>query len=533
MFCSRKRIFILCMATLILSPILFGLKLTYSEIYASTDVEKTLVPNEKQFPIFQPTVRLNDSSPSEPSTTLPPSAPPPTTQSQTSIVVSPQTINLTASDSVTVNINVINVTNLIGYDFELGYNSSIVTATEVSVGDFFPKDSFIIRKEIISTIWLEEEKTSIVWVAVCAPIGSDFKASGNGTLATVRFKAISTGSCVLKFYETELVNDYYKDTAHNVVDGYVQCKIYEHEVAAYLDAPIHLQPGSSWLLKASAVNKGIRNETDVSFQLLIDGVVNSTIASLLTIGSSIGLTYMFTPTEERIYNVTAYVQPVSNEERTQNNIASRNVVVRTQIKVPQDYATIQQAIDTAVSGETIVVASGVYREHIGIDKPLTLKGEDCNTTIIDGDGERKVIVMIKASEVRFSGFTIRNGGGGILLEYSNNSVITDNIITNTMDGLSLLFSHNNTIVSNTIEDNELGLFFGYSNSNTVYYNNFINNTEQADVMDSQNIWDNGAEGNYWSDYEGEDLNGDGIGDTPYVVDKDNRDNYPIVKQRLG
>jgi len=537
------------MATLILGPTLLGLGLIRNQISAEADVEKTIwIPLEKGVPIvIEPSLPPNTSSPSAPSepTTEPPPAatssplpwlllsPPTTTQQPTSIVVSPQTTNLTSSDSFTINIDIINVTNLLGYGFKLGYDNTIVTATEVSVGDFFPKDSFVAKKEI-STEVLKGETIPAVMVAVVSPPGSDFTASGSGTLAIVRFKAISTGSCVLRLYHTELVVVDYdsksvKDIPHTVIDGYVECEIYEHEIAAYLDAPIHLKPGSCWLLDASAVNKGLCNETDVSFQLLIDGeMVNSTIANSLTVWSSISLTYMFTPTEERIYNVTAYVKPMPNEEHTQNNAASVNVVVRTQIRVPQDYATIQEAIDAAVSGETIVVASGVYHEHIGVDKPLALVGEDCDTTIIDGGGETRVIVVIKASQVRLSGFTIRNGAGGVLLDYSNNSVISGNAIVNTMDGLSLLFSHNNTITSNTIKDNETGLFIGYSDNNTVYYNNFINNTEQASTMDSQNVWDNGVEGNHWSDYKGEDQNGDGIGDTPYVIDKDNQDNYPLV-----
>jgi len=56
----------------------------------------------------------------------------------------------------------------------------------------------------------------------------------------------------------------------------------------------------------------------------------------------------------------------------------------------------------------------------------------------------------------------------------------------------------------------------------------VDNHKQVDSYNSKNIWDNGWEGNYWSDYTGKDRNGDEIGDTPYVIDENNRDNYPIM-----
>ena len=41
-------------------------------------------------------------------------------------------------------------------------------------------------------------------------------------------------------------------------------------------------------------------------------------------------------------------------------------------------------------------------------------------------------------------------------------------------------------------------------------------------------WDNGKEGNYWSNYTGADANRDGIGDTPHVINEKNTDNYPLM-----
>jgi hypothetical protein len=45
---------------------------------------------------------------------------------------------------------------------------------------------------------------------------------------------------------------------------------------------------------------------------------------------------------------------------------------------------------------------------------------------------------------------------------------------------------------------------------------------------NSSIWNNSCEGNYWSDYNGTDLDGDGIGDTPYIINSNNQDNYPLM-----
>jgi parallel beta-helix repeat protein len=91
-------------------------------------------------------------------------------------------------------------------------------------------------------------------------------------------------------------------------------------------------------------------------------------------------------------------------------------------------------------------------------------------------------------------------------------------------------SDHNSIRGNTVEGNSRGISLYESSNNSIIYNNFWNNTSQVDTYNSVNSWDDGypSGGNYWSDYTGEDANGDEIGDTPYTIDANNQDNYPLM-----
>jgi len=282
----------------------------------------------------------------------------------------------------------------------------------------------------------------------------------------------------------------------------------------------------------------------------------------------------------------------------------------TTIVVPDDYPTIQEAIDAASSGDTILVSEGTYAEGpIYVGKSLTILAN--GSVIVDGLHQGNVF-FIYAFDVTIRGFTIKNSGAlpsysgvfllgtencivsgntiinssagiwvdsrqpnlvisnnmiannrqGILLEESSYVRILNNTITNNKDGIVLLYSSGNTINNNTITANGWGIWLSNSENNTIadnmimkntagicpnlssgnsiHHNNFINNTYQAYIDSaSPNAWDNGypSGGNYWSDYDGTDsfsgsyqneTGSDGIGDTPYILDADNQDRYPLM-----
>jgi parallel beta-helix repeat protein len=173
---------------------------------------------------------------------------------------------------------------------------------------------------------------------------------------------------------------------------------------------------------------------------------------------------------------------------------------------------------------------------------------------------------------------VPEGGGGIGLYGANNTVITKNTLSFGYEGLDTQFSDSTYVYGNNITDNqEAGLIFGqYCNNaivfgnniernvigirliiftlyspiwevkagNMVYRNNLGDNSMQVQVQSYEHTgdnnstdiisWDNGYVGNYWSDYQSKypnasEVDASGIGDTPYVIDTDNVDRYPLLE----
>jgi hypothetical protein len=237
-----------------------------------------------------------------------------------------------------------------------------------------------------------------------------------------------------------------------------------------------------------------------------------------------------------------------------------------------DFQTIQEAINAAGPGDTILVQSGTYCEDVVVNKTVSIIGQDkCNTTIDGGYADNTV--WITSNDVQISGFTITDGAlcnvligastmakrvvvtdnficnashWGIVLVLSNYDRIEGNIIQShygplgPAGSIELAGSSVNVIVGNTIEDGDLGISCTWSKDlagdmtvgsldNIIYHNSFVRNAIQVETDGySANAWDDGVSGNYWSDYNGTDLNHDGIGDFPYFIDGNNVDDHPLM-----
>jgi parallel beta-helix repeat protein len=151
------------------------------------------------------------------------------------------------------------------------------------------------------------------------------------------------------------------------------------------------------------------------------------------------------------------------------------------------------------------------------------------------------VLFLNTTDSTIENVNASDNSYGIVLASSNHTkVIGNTILHASEENIRLGAAANNEIIGNTVGFSaRTGIYLYQSRNNTIYHNNFIQNRDQVYSEESINTWDGGYPfgGNYWSDYTGNDtlsghnqdqLGSDGIGDTPYVIDENNKDSYPLM-----
>jgi len=161
------------------------------------------------------------------------------------------------------------------------------------------------------------------------------------------------------------------------------------------------------------------------------------------------------------------------------------------------------------------------------------------SNVVSNDGNGLDLYGSEGNVVSGNTVSLSNESGVMLFNSGENFLNSNNFVDNTF-GVWLLNSNGSTISGNNISQSaQYGVRLWNSSSNTFFHNNFMNNlignVEQPTNTSILNRWDNGFEGNFWGSYSVVDLNLDGIGEIPYVVDPTalgvyGEDTHPLVGQ---
>jgi len=161
--------------------------------------------------------------------------------------------------------------------------------------------------------------------------------------------------------------------------------------------------------------------------------------------------------------------------------------------VPDNYPTLEEAVNDAAAGGTVFVRKGMYHvDGLEISKPLNLIGEEANKTILNANADinsGQETVIVSSSNVLIKGFTITRSHEAIVTRGSHKIsgiVISQNVILNNSFGIGC---HPETIVSiteNVISNNQYGI--SLSSTDSIISNNTItNNYRGIDVFGANNL----------------------------------------------
>ncbi|MDQ1275404.1 MAG: hypothetical protein QG610_977, partial [Euryarchaeota archaeon] len=218
-----------------------------------------------------------------------------------------------------------------------------------------------------------------------------------------------------------------------------------------------------------------------------------------------------------------------------------------------DFSSVSEAVNKSKPGDSILVYPGIYRENIDVLWSLNLSSVSGKPegVILEAEYSEEPVFHVTANSANISGFSVNGSSrAGIYLESADACRLTNNNLSGCGQGFLLDESFNNTLAGNNMSNNTEGLRLTDSFLNTIFENEFDNgiNVNESSSQNSSgesglsNIWNTTSEasylyngriyesrfGNFYSDYQGSDVDSNGIGDLPYVSDS-----FPLIARLVS
>lgn len=250
-----------------------------------------------------------------------------------------------------------------------------------------------------------------------------------------------------------------------------------------------------------------------------------------------------------------------------NTITDNQITNNEDAGIQQFSSGNNQIVDNVITRNGLGIASSNTKDDVISNNQVIANGKgisagtQCKVTnnkVTENSGDGIFLRDINGSTI--TGNIIKqNKGCGIGFGDGPNGVVKGNNISNNDVGIWISNAYGNTIISNNVEENvrfSIRLE-GSHHDNLIYHNNFIDNNKggvQASIAQvwvypdlfkheppqiirpgqtptptprppqqvggAANAWDDGTEGNYWSDRQSAD-------NSAYYINENNQDNHPL------
>jgi parallel beta-helix repeat protein len=303
----------------------------------------------------------------------------------------------------------------------------------------------------------------------------------------------------------------------------------------------HIQHnGNTYTLTADMVNKTILVQKD---NIVLDGAGYTLQGSSQSIGNqAVGISV---PNRNNItitnFSIKQYTEPIWLQNSTYITIKNNYLTDGYPYAVLIDYSNNNSIIENQISGAITqldgssnnkISENTITNSYTGIADYYGQNNEISKNNF----GNDNISIISESTKTVVSENNVLNGDMGILIEGPDYAVFKNNIVE-CKTGLSVTCT-NSAIYENNVNNSTTSIilnsnsFNAETGNNTFYHNNFMLSTKNLEVLNPSRYdehWDNGKEGNYWSSYNGTDTNKDGVGDTPFQIDGNNTDLYPLMQ----